>query len=143
MSTTQAQRREAQDIAAWHAADTRRGDKAVHQVLQFLFVLLLAVLGALALLHAMAPCPEAQLCLAVMAAPRRWLDGLLRRLLLWALRLRFAQLDRALQSALSAPGPIDHDLERLLDARAAVGWRIGQIVSAQAFQRAAASEGAA
>lgn len=64
MPTTPTQRQEARDLTAWLAADTRRSDRLVHQALQFLFAAIMAVLGALLLLHYLAPCDAGALCAA-------------------------------------------------------------------------------
>jgi len=83
----------AQAINAMNAKRTRRADAAV----DVLVALVLAILGALALLHYLTPCEAAQLC-TLAAVPTRsgWLATARRRLRAAVLRWKLRDLEWAI-----------------------------------------------
>lgn len=100
-----------------NARRTRRAEAAA----SFVGVLVLAILGALAVIHWATPCAEGTLCMAAVINTTRTgpASAVLRLLERWRLRLALADAELALdrvQSDIELLPRVEHDLRRNIDS---------------------------
>lgn len=134
---------ERDNAAAWLDYNARVQAQA-NAMLRVLLAVVLAVLGALALVHWATPCPDATLCLSPLAmqrnAPRRlaaWWRRRCRRLQMRVLHVRLHQLLGAAHELALDTGPTPHagvsrQLGAVLDRAAALRLRLAHLQQADA-----------